>query len=351
MRESGILVRMKTIVETDAAAAAYAEMRDCVATGLYSGMAAGSVRVAPQVAGSRTLDGRLPVTTDTLFDLASVGKTQTAALCALLVADGKLDPDAPFTDYLPEHVLAKENCRISARDLATHSGGFDNAKPYEVPDPDRMIRELYAKRPVRPRGEKFEYACSNFIYLGLIVERLTGLDLDSAARRMLWGPLGMNRTTWNPVTADGNVMEYSPSTYHGGPRRIGDHNDCSCHLFPRPLGNGSCFSTCGDVLAFATDLLRRERFPKAYYDLLLAPSFEKDGIRRSFGWDMMAPSSTTHLYPQTGFSSRAVAHSGWTGSLIAVDPEQDFAGILLGGRTAEREKTMDVRVRILRAMA
>ena len=328
-----------------------AAMSRCIDTGLYSGLAVGSNRIAPLVAGSRTLDGRLPVTTETLFDLASVGKTQTAALCALLIADGKLDPDAPFTEYLTEHVLAKENCRITVRDLATHSGGFDNAKPYKLADHKRMFEELYRKRPVRPRGEKFEYACSNFLYLGLIVEKLTGQDLDAAAKRMLWGPLGMMRTTWNTVTDDGDVMEYSPSTYEGARRRIGEHNDICAHLAPRPVGNGSCFSTCGDMIAFVTDLLRREHFPKPYYDLMFTPSFEKDGVRRTFGWDMTAAASFSNFYSQTGFSARAIAHSGWTGPVIAVDPERDFAGVVLGGQVAGKAKTMDVRVNLLRMMA
>ena len=328
-----------------------AEMCRYIDTGLYSGLAVGSNRIAPLVAGSRTLDGRLPVTPETLFDLASVGKTQTAALCSLLVADGKLDPDAPFTEYLTEHVLAKENCRITVRDLATHSGGFDNSKPYMVADTEKMFGEIYRKRPIRPRGERFDYACSNFVYLGLIVEKLTGLDLDAAARRMLWGPLGMKRTTWNTVMDDGNVLEYSPSTTDGERRRIGDHNDKCCQLAPRPMGNGSCFSTCGDMVVFVTDLLRRERFPKAYYDLMFTPCFEKDGVRRSFGWDMTSPASSTHLYPQTGFSARAIAHSGWTGPVIAVDPDRDFAGVVLGGQIAGKPRTMDARVRLLRLMA
>jgi len=101
------------------------------------------------------------------------------------------------------------------RDLATHSGGFDNSKPYMTADASKMFEELFRKRPIRPRGERFEYACSNFVYLGMIVERLTGLDLDAAAKRMLWGPLGMARTTWNTVVGESDVAEYPPSTYGG----------------------------------------------------------------------------------------------------------------------------------------
>ena len=333
-------------------AAVHAAVCRCVSDGLYAGLACASNAGDLYVEGARTLDApRLPVTRDTLFDLASVGKTHTAALCALLYAEGKLDVDAPFTKYLPEHVLAKEGCRITVRDLATHSGGFDNAKPYMTADAAKMFAELFRKRPVWPRGERFCYACSNFVYLGLIVERLTGLDLDAAAKKMLWNPLGMTRTTWNTAVGDPDVAECPQSTYEGPRRRIGEHNDICAHLAPRPMGNGANFSTASDMLLFVTDLLRRERFPQAYYDLLFAPSFDRDGHRRSFGWDMTAQRSTFSNWTQTAFSARAICHSGWTGGAIAVDPERDFAGVVLGNRLASKAQTMGPRMHLLDLMA
>ena len=342
--------------EATSADAVCAEMRRLVAQKLYRGLVCCSNRVPVVAEGFRTLssDGG-PVTANSLFDLASVGKTQTASLCALLYAAGRLDPDAPFTEYLPEHVLAKENCKITVRDLATHSGGFDNAKPYATPDPVKYFERLYGKRPVRPRGEKFCYACSNFVYLGLIVEKLTGLDLDAAARKMLWGPLGMAHTTWNTVVGNPDAVEFPESTYRwcesDPPRRIGEHNDVCAHWAPRPMGNGSCFSTAPDMRRFCTDLLRREKFPKAYYDLLLTPSFAGDGHRRSFGWEMTAPSSSFSDWTPTRFSDAAVCHSGWTGPAIAVDPRRDFAGVVLGNRLAGKEDTMGPRMRLLDLMA
>ena len=343
--------RMSAVREN---AAVSANVGRCVSEGLYAGLACASNEGDLYFDGVRTLDApRLPVTRDTLFDLASVGKTHTAALCALLYAEGRLDVDAPFTKYLPEHVLAKEGCRITVRDLATHSGGFDNAKPYMTADADKMFAELFRKRPVWPRGERFCYACSNFVYLGLIVERLTGLDLDAAAKKMLWEPLGMKRTTWNTVVGDPDVAECPQSTYAGvGPkRRIGEHNDECAHLAPRPMGNGANFSTAPDMLLFVEDLLRRERFPKAYYELQFAPSFDNDGHRRSFGWDMTAKHSTFSDWIQAGFSARAICHSGWTGGVIAVDPERDFAGVVLGNRLASKERTMGPRMHLLDLMA
>ena len=337
-------------------AAVRAALDGYISEGLYSGLACASNRGDMYVGGMRTLgEPRLPVTADTLFDMASVGKTQTAALCALLYAEGKLDVDAPFTKYLPEHVLAKEDCRITVRDLATHSGGFDNSKPYMTPDAKKMFDEFFRKRPVRPRGEKFDYACSNFVYLGLIVERLTGLDLDAAAKKMLWGPLGMKRTTWKPVVGDPDVAEYPVSTYgcvKGMParRRIGEYNDVCAYLAPRPMGNGANFSTVGDMQLFAADMLERRHFPSAYYDLMFTPSFDRGGHRRSFGWDMMAEKSTFAVWARTGFSPSAICHTGWTGGAIAVDPANDFAGVVLGNRIASKEKTMGPRMKLLDAM-
>ena len=327
-------------------------MRRFVDDGLFGGVVCMSNRDDSACAGNRTLtpaDG--PVTMRSVFDLASVGKTQTASLCALLFADGRLDVDAPFTTYLPEHVLAGENCTVTVRDLATHSGGFDNAKPYMTPDPKLYFEKLYAKRPVRPRGEKFEYACSNFVYLGLIVEKLTGLDLDTAAKKMLWGPLGMTRTTWNTVVGNPDAVEYAKSTYQGPVRRIGEHNDICAHYAPRPMGNGSCFSTAPDMLRFCEDLLRRERFPKAYYDLLFAPSFDRGGHRRSFGWDMTASDSTFSKWTPTKFSDAAICHTGWTGPAIAVDPKRGFAGVVLASQQTGKERTMGPRLQLLELMA
>lgn len=327
-------------------------MRSFVSAKLYRGLACASNHGLLLTDGYRTMaENSDPVTAASLFDLASVGKTQTAALCALLYAQGKLDPDAPFTEYLTEHVLAKENCQITVRDLATHSGGFDNSKPYMVPDATKMFEELYKKRPVWTRGTHYCYACSNFAYLGLIVEKLTGYaSLDTAAKAMLWGPLGMTHTTWNTIVGNPDAVEF-PEVGGGPPRQIGEHNDLCCHYAPRPMGNGSNFSSVSELLLFVTDMLERKTFPKAYYDLQFSPSFNGDNHRRSFGWDMTAASSTFSEWCATGFSDQAICHAGWTGPAIAVDPVRGFAGVVLGNRIASKERTMGPRMQLLDVMA
>ena len=323
--------------------AVYGELRRQIAEGLMAGCVCGTVGGPLYAAGERT---RHPVSTpmeeDCIFDLASVGKTFTAGLCALLAADGRLDPDAPFTHYLPEHVLAKGNCTITVRDLATHTGGFDNSKPYIVADRKTFDRELYAKRPVRRRGERFEYACSNYIYLGRIVEHITGLDLETAARRLLWEPLGMRDTCWHEIVGNPRAVE----TFVNGCLPAGTHGDESARDYPWALGNGSAFSTARDMLKFADDMIARRTFPKAYYDLLFTPCWEKGGKRRSFGWDMSAG-----VHRPAGWSAATIAHGGFTGNTIAIDPENGFAGVVLTNRTGDRLKAYEGHCRLLAMMS
>lgn len=296
------------------------------------------------VGGSLHAAGRMrwtpvdvPMRADGLFDLASVGKTFTAGLCALLYAAGKLDPDAPFTDYLPQHVLAKERHGITVRDLSTHAGGFDNSKPYVKADPVEFDRLLYLKRPVRPRGVKHEYACSNMIYLGRIVENLTGMDLETAAMRMLWEPLGMRDTFWHNIPGNVRAVE----TAQNGHPPIGIKGDEQARAYPAAMGNGAAFSCAADMLLFVDDLRQRKRFPKAYYDLLFGCCFDKDGSRRSFGWDMCAARRPK------GWSDATICHGGYTGNTIAVDPVNGYAGVVLTNRTGDRDKAYAGHGRLL----
>ena len=341
--------RARQVLETQAGAVRARErIHKLIADGIYAGLIAADADGGPIIAeGLQCFHAKkLPVSEETRCDIASVGKLFTASMCALLVAEGKLDPDAPFTEYLPEHVLAKENCNITVRDLASHSGGFDNSKPYQVSDTTQFLEKLWQKRPVRPRRERFEYACSNFIYLGKIIEKLTGLDLDTAARKMIWGPLGMTHTTWNPIPDDGHVMEYIDSASPPF-RRIGDHNDTSCFYSPVPLGNGSVFTTIGDMRLFLSDMLHRRHFPAAYYDLLFKREYEQGGVRRTFGWDMKGPTSPTYMTDETGFSDQAICHSGWTGPAVAVDPVRGRAAVVFGNRIGDMLSSRLGRIAIL----
>ena len=330
-------------------APALEEARKQMESGLIQGGVIATLTLEPVPFGLQDVAPREAVmTADSRFDIASVGKVFTASCCAALAAEGKLDPDAPFTEYLPDHVLGK-TCRITVRNLATHTGGFANARHYGAENPDDFYKDLMVSKPVRPCGSAFEYSCYGFILLGLILNKLTGKDLDTLAREILWGPLGMDHTTWiAPGPGPNEVKHWHPGSPDHPFRPAGEHNDDMCFRINIPMGSGSCFSTCGDMMKFVRDIVTRGHFPAPCYDLLTTCCWE--GIdatapgryaRRSFGWDMC-----DFRRPKT-FSERSVFHSGWTGHTIAVDPARGAGAMIMTSRTGDWEQANQARVKLI----
>lgn len=314
------------------------ELRKQVASGLIAGGVAGCAGGPLHVAGLQSWTPvPVPMAPDSIFDIASVGKTFTSYLCAMLYAEGRLDPDASFTRYLPEHVLARESCDITVRDLAMHIGGFDNAKPYIDPDPSVYDQRLFEKRPIRRRGEAFEYACSNYVYLGRIVQNILEMDLEEAAFRFIWKPLGMTDTCWHDIPGHPRAVQ---NALNGAPP-IGVKGDEAARVYPKAEGNGAAFSTASDLLKFADDLLHRRLLPPAAYDLLFTCAFEKGGARRSFGWDMCARRTPPD------WSSATISHGGFVGHTLAIDPVNGIAAVALTNRRGDWEEGYAGRLRLL----
>jgi len=126
------------------------EVKKQIRAGLILGAVFGTAGHSLSALGKQTLQPQeRPMTINSRFDIASVGKVFTASCCALLVTQGKLDPDAPFTEYLPEHGLGR-NCKITVRDLATHTSGIDSSGFYKSTDPIEMERRIMNITSVRP---------------------------------------------------------------------------------------------------------------------------------------------------------------------------------------------------------
>ena len=288
-----------------------------------------------------------PMPANALFDMMSVTKTIVATAAAQLVAEGKLDPDAPFTKYLPEHVLGP-NCDITVRDLATHSGGFDNDRAY-FGKKQSFVKDLMQKRPTWKRGERFHYACYNLILIGHILEHLEGKRLDAICKARISDPLGMTDTRWWPVVGPDRartVQIMRNSNF------IGTCQDGLCQRYKKPQGNAGVFSTAADMLKFVTDIQHRKTFKIEVYDLLYTPTFDNATGRRSWGWDM-GPKARP-----TGWSAASIFHSGFSGQTIAIDPggarscttanpDAGFAGVVLTSRTSEHGTGIICRKRVL----
>ena len=316
---------------------ALAEARRQIESGLIQGcvMATNADGIIGAVGNQCVHPAPVPMSAASRFDIASCGKTFTAACVALLSLEGKIDLDAPFTEYLPEHCLGK-SCPITVRDLAMHVSGFDNSKPYSSSDPEAFLKGIYDKRPVWPRQTHYEYACSNFIMLGFIAEHVTGKPLEAIARERIWQPLAMTHTCWSePGSGPHEVEHWFPN------RPAGVHNDEECRKAGQPIGSGSCFSTAGDLLLFVQDIITQDCFPQSYYDLITTCRFDRESVRRAFCWDMTAGRRPRNL------SEQAIFHTGWTGQTLLADPGTGFAAVVLTSRTGDWTEACEGRARII----
>lgn len=245
---------------------------------------------------------------NSLFEVASVSKVFTAAICARLSAQGLLDLERPVFG------------EASVRDLATHTSGYTDAwmgragvfgTKWPFASDGEYEAAAMAVRPSYKKGKKAVYSCTNMILLGFFLERELGMDLDAAARKLVWGPLGMDSTTWRNVpSSDARLVRM----YTKGPRPLGTKGDENARNFTRPIGNAGVFTSFADMRRFVADLLSRRAFERAYYDLIFTPAFESGDSRRSFGWSMSRSAA-----PE-GWSAATISHAGYTGQYVAVDP-------------------------------
>ncbi|HVW84675.1 MAG TPA: serine hydrolase domain-containing protein, partial [Bryobacteraceae bacterium] len=153
--------------------------------------------------GNRALlPSKEPMTVDTIFDIASLTKVVATTSCMMkLFEQGRVWLDDPVTTYLPE--FQGGNSPITVRDLMTHFSGLR-------PDLDLQpawsgyetgIHRALIDKPAGPPETKFVYSDINFILLGEIVKRLSGMPENEYAKQILFDPLGMKETGYLPDPA------------------------------------------------------------------------------------------------------------------------------------------------------
>lgn len=153
--------------------------------------------------GVERIGGEKPVTPHTVFGTGSVGKTATATAIMQLVAEGKIDLDAPVTDYLPYFKLAEARYKdITVRHLITHRSGLpaDPADwlplPVEYDDDalERYVRSLDKLRLLFAPGKFWSYSSIGFTVLADIVAKVSGQTFEEYLQEHIVDPLGMGDT-------------------------------------------------------------------------------------------------------------------------------------------------------------
>lgn len=160
--------------------------------------------------GTLRVGGQEPVTTDTLFHMASVTKPFVATAVVQLVEQGRVDLDLPVAHYLPHWTMQDGRYReITVRQMLSHTAGMPDVSDYgwEQPEYDdgalrRYVCSLTGASLIAAPGEQCVYSNTAFEILGDLIAEVSGETFEGYVHRYILEPLGMASSTLlmpNPV--------------------------------------------------------------------------------------------------------------------------------------------------------
>lgn len=320
-----------------------------------------------------------PMTTNTIFDMASCSKAMSTALSALILCEeGKFRMLDAVNRYVPGFENWKdeagETTTIRIHHLLTHTSGlpaYYSPDPNATPDPDACIEHIsHMKRAFKP-GTGFRYSCLNFITLQRIIETLSGTTLRDFSRKHIFEPLGMNHTDYIPcapneqgVWRNTDVPCWAALMPNGAdwrsivaPTTRQGADSVLCGMVHDPLarimnggisGNAGLFSCAEDIAILCAMLQndgtwqgKRIMSPQTARLVRTVPRFAEP-FGRTYGWDNYSDYASCN---GDLFSSKAYCHTGFTGTGIVIDPELDCSVILLTNSVHPDEGGSTVRLR------
>ncbi|GAN69766.1 serine hydrolase domain-containing protein [Acetobacter orleanensis] len=279
-----------------------------------------------------------PMTWNTLFDMASLTKVLiTAPAIMQLYERGLLTLDAPVSTYIPAFATNGKEA-ITIRLLLTHYSGL-------APDLDlstvwqgkeAAVQRVIDAHPINPPGERFVYSDINFITLGLIVEKLSGLPLNIYATRNILQPLSLSRTFFLPDQALQSSI--APTQYDEQNKMLrGVVHDPTTRRMGGVAGHAGLFSCAADMLTYAHALLARRAghaspFPLRPETLVLMSTPQQPAGKsdlRGLGWDI-----ATHYSSPRGdyFPANSFGHTGFTGTSLWLVPDNETFVLILTNR-------------------
>jgi uncharacterized protein YbbC (DUF1343 family)/CubicO group peptidase (beta-lactamase class C family) len=296
--------------------------------------------------GNRSLEPRREaMTVDTAFDIASLTKVVATSVAVMqLVQKGDIRVNEPVAKYLPEFGQnGKED--VTIRQLLTHFSGLpedlDLAQPWQ--GREAALQMAYAEKPIDPPGSRFLYSDVNFIVLGALVERVSGMSLDQYCRQHIFSALGMSQTRFLPPPSW--LMKVAPTQFDEQNHMLrGIVHDPTARRMGGVAGHAGVFSTADDLSKFAQFLLNGGSVlsPLMIEKMTTPQQPPTAQVLRGLGWDIDSPFSSNRgdLLPVGSFG-----HTGFTGTSMWIDPTTRTFIILLTNAVHPRGKGTAVALR------
>lgn len=284
---------------------------------------------------------QIPLRDGMQYDLASLTKVVgTVPIIALLLQAGALRLDDPVQKYLPEI----SNPLVKVRNLITHSAAIEGYIPHrnELPANELLTSLLTMEKIGTNLSKNILYTDIGFIYLGLIAERIWGQPIQVLSQRHIFQPLGMTRTTYTPHWQD--CVPTEVQAQRGLIR--GQAHDPKGFILQRHCGSAGLFSTLDDLLKYGRALVETNLaglFTDQTIQMMFTDQTPLVGLHnRSLGWKLLHAHTSDH-HP-------VISHTGFTGTWIILDRQDDQGMIVLSNRvhpSANNDDYLNYRGRIM----
>ena len=276
------------------------------------------------------------------FDLASLSKALVTVPVLLALSEKKqLKPDTTLGDIF--FSCPEDKRRISVKELMSHNSGFVSHREYfneliRVPERNRkeyILKKILDEKLQSQNGVIHCYSDLGFILLGLIIEKITGKEIDEVSQKIIYTPLELQKDLIFPNPIENHTHTYvdTGNCLWSKERLSGLVHDDNCRAMGGVAGHAGLFGTLSGVMKFCEQLLDqwkdRAQHP-AFSNRLLQETLKRVGDSTwTMGFNMVSSrGSSSGKY----FSEKSVGHLGFTGTSFWIDPEKDCIVVLLTNR-------------------
>lgn len=329
-----------------------------------------------------------PVHTDDIYDMASVTKICATTIAIMkLYEEGKIDLKKTLGDYLP-WVRRSNKKNLLIEDILLHQAGFVAFIPFykETIKPDGTpYRKFYSVRqkpkfnirvaekmfmrtawrdtiyqrilqsPLGARGN-YIYSDNDFIFLGRIVEAVSGLPLDQYVQKEFYEPLGLRSTAFNPREhfPISRIAPTENEKYFRLRQLRGDVHDPGAAMFGGVAGHAGLFSNANDIAVIMQMLLNGGNYNGIKYlsreTIELFTAYHSINSRRGYGFDKPEKDNATRpmAYPCLLSSPLSFGHTGFTGTCAWADPAHNLVFVFLSNRVypeGDNNKLLTMNIR------
>ena len=340
--------------------------------------------------GTRIENGN-KVTNDTLYDLASNTKMYSVAYgIQYLIDNEKISLNDKIVDIIGKEFVDntieikfasyKENypgfekikewkSKITVKDVMMHQAGFpdsghyhnqkfdtinqslddnvDNVLYVENANKEKTLKEGICRTPLMYEpGTKTQYSDIDYMLLGIVIEKITGEDLNTFLSETFWEPMGLEHITYRPLD-NGFKKEDCAATELNGNTRDGIidfprvrketiqgevHDEEAYYTMDGVSGHAGLFANATDLAKLAYVMMtggygNNKFFTKNTRDLFISPQ-ANSSINYGIGWWREADDKRVYYFG-TQSPESTIGHQGWTGTLTMIDFENNMVVVVL----------------------